>query len=63
MPCSACCFFSCLPLLYYYQYLFVYNLAPTGDDVAVRYKKESHGVQRIEFIPKQAGMLITTSYK
>jgi hypothetical protein len=38
-------------------YFLLYNVAPTGEDVAVRYKKEAHGVQRIDFIPKQAGNL------
>lgn len=31
--------------------------APAGNDVAVKYQKEKHGVQRIEFTPKEVGKL------
>lgn len=34
----------------------LFIVASTGEDIAVRYKKEGHGVQRVEFIPRQAGI-------
>ena len=33
-----------------------FSTAPSGKDVAVRYKKEGPGVQRIEYTPTEAGM-------
>ncbi|KAL4220761.1 hypothetical protein ACF0H5_021155 [Mactra antiquata] len=31
-------------------------LSPSGEDVAVKYNSEGHGIQRIEFVPKQVGV-------
>ena len=42
-------------LFHYIILNFVYITAPSGKDVAVRYKREGSGVERIEYTPKEVG--------